>query len=107
MGKQLLIVIYNNILEEEINSVISKTKINGYTIIENVKGKGKNSDFHLGTNVFPDLNNMLLIEEEKSKIELLTEEFKKLKEKFISEGLKLITISTEQDNQKNNNRDLR
>ena len=92
MDKLMLIAFYNNILEDEVNNLLKQHKIEGFSIIENVKGKGKTSGYHLGDSVFPDINNALYVVDSEGKINLLKEGLKGLKEKFPQEGMKIFIL---------------
>ena len=54
-------LIYHDILEDRIEHLFDENKIDYYTEWEEVKGKGKKSDAHLGTRIFPGYNNVRLI----------------------------------------------
>ena len=92
MDKLMLIAFYNNILEDEVNNLLKQHKIEGFSIIENVKGKGKSSGFHLGDSVFPDLNNALFVVDSEDKINMLKQGLKGLKERFPQEGMKIFIL---------------
>ncbi len=96
MRDRMLIVVYNNILDTAIRELLDEMNICGFTEMEGVKGKGPRTGYHLGTPVYPDLNNMLFIIEEGGIIQELAERLNTLKEEFPKEGLKLFTIPVEE-----------
>ncbi len=96
MPNKMLLAVYNNILDEEIEKVLKNSKIDGFTVLENVKGKGKTSGYHLGTNVFPDLNNLLMVVGNESEIEVLKNRLKELKNKYSEEGIKIFVLPVEE-----------
>ena len=54
-------LIYHDILEDRVDSLFKQNGIDYYTDWEEVKGKGKKTDAHLGTRTFPGYNNVRLI----------------------------------------------
>ncbi|NOZ13861.1 MAG: hypothetical protein GXO69_09495 [Acidobacteria bacterium] len=96
MKNRMLIAVYNNILDTAVHGLLDKMDICGFTELEEVKGKGCKTGFHLGTSVYPDLNNMLLVIEDSEKLGLLSTELKKMKEEFPEEGLKIFTVPVEE-----------
>ncbi|BBB31947.1 conserved hypothetical protein [Thermotomaculum hydrothermale] len=92
MDKVMLLAFFNNILDEEVNKVLKSLNVNGFSIIENVKGKGNTSGYHLGDNVFPDLNNTLIIVDSQKNIERIKSKLVDLKEKYKEEGIKIFIL---------------
>ncbi len=58
---KIIFVVYHDILEDRIENLLSKLNIDFYTEWENVKGKGHESDAHLGTRTFPGYNSVRMI----------------------------------------------
>jgi hypothetical protein len=54
-------IIYHEVLEERINDVLNGLKIDYFTEWENVKGKGHQTDAHMGTRTFPGYNCVRMI----------------------------------------------
>lgn len=54
-------LIYHDILEDRVDNLFKEHGIDYYTEWEEVKGKGKKTDAHLGTRTFPGFNNVRLI----------------------------------------------
>ena len=92
MRDRMLIVVYNDILDNAVREILDEMDVCGFTELEGVKGKGSSTGFHLGTPVYPDLNNMLFIIEDGETIQMLAERLKALKEEFPEEGLKIFTV---------------
>jgi hypothetical protein len=63
---KIVFVIYHDVLEDRIDKIFELHAIDYYTEWEEVKGKGHQSDAHLGTRIFPGYNNvrMIAIEED-------------------------------------------
>jgi hypothetical protein len=58
---KLVFLVYHDILEERVSELMNKLQIDFYTKWEEVKGKGHNSDAHLGTRTFPGYNFVRMI----------------------------------------------
>jgi nitrogen regulatory protein PII len=58
---KIVYVICNEVYEDRIMSILSKIGIDYYTCWEHVKGKGHETDPHLGTRSFPGMNAVLMI----------------------------------------------
>ena len=57
----LAFLVYHDILDDRVSKALKDLKIDFYTEWENVKGKGHNSDAHLGNRPFPGYNNVRMI----------------------------------------------
>jgi len=58
---KIVFVIYHDVLDDRVSSLLDELKIDFYTEWENVKGKGHSTDPHLGTRTFPGYNNVRMI----------------------------------------------
>ena len=65
---KLVFLIYHEILEDRVDNLFKEKGVDYFTEWETVKGKGKNSDAHLGTRIFPGYNNVRLIAFEDEKL---------------------------------------
>ncbi len=92
MNKIMLFAIYNNIMEEEIAGVLKQNNVEGFSLIENIKGKGVSSGYHMGNAVFPDLNEGIIVVDSEEKIAKLKQDFASLKKKYPSEGMKIFIL---------------
>ncbi|MCK5879985.1 MAG: hypothetical protein KAH24_09395 [Holophagae bacterium] len=92
MRDQMLIVVYNDILDNAVREFLDEMDVSGFTELDGVKGKGHQTGYHLGTPVYPDLNNMLLIIEDDEKLNELVKRLKSMNEEFPEEGLKMFTV---------------
>ena len=92
MRDRMLIAVYNDILDNAVREILDEMDVCGFTEMEGVKGKGSSTGFHLGTPVYPDLNNMLFIIDETEKLDQVVDRLKALKEEFPDEGLKIFTV---------------
>lgn len=58
---KLIIVVYHDILEDRVEKIFDDVGVDFYTKWERVKGKGHNTDAHLGTRTFPGYNFVRMI----------------------------------------------
>ena len=78
---KIAFVIYHDILDDRVSKALSELNIDFYTEWENVKGKGHNTDAHLGNRPYPGYNNVRMIAfAVDSMIESLTSKIKELNE---------------------------
>jgi len=56
-----IMIIYNQAHTEKVEYMLDKLGIKGYTLWENVQGRGSNTGVpHLGTHVWPEINKSVL-----------------------------------------------
>jgi hypothetical protein len=58
---KLVYLVYHDILDDRVSKALKKLSIDYYTLWEDVKGKGHNSDAHLGNRPFPGYNFVRMI----------------------------------------------
>ena len=58
---KVIFIVYHDILDDRIDNLFNELKIDYYTEWGNVKGKGHQSDAHLGTRTFPGYNAVRMI----------------------------------------------
>ena len=58
---KLTFLVYRDILDSRVSNALVELGIDFYTQWEDVKGKGHNTDAHLGTRPFPGYNNVRMI----------------------------------------------
>ena len=58
---KLTFIVYHDILDDRVSKALKELEIDYYTQWEDVKGKGHNSDAHLGNRPFPGYNFVRMI----------------------------------------------
>ncbi|MEO8233353.1 MAG: PG0541 family transporter-associated protein [Ignavibacteriota bacterium] len=58
---KLTFIIYHDILDDRVSKALKELEIDYYTQWEDVKGKGHNTDAHLGNRPFPGYNFVRMI----------------------------------------------
>ena len=91
---KLIFLIYDTGVDEQIDDLITKLDISGYTKIFDAQGLG-GAGKKIGNAVFPGLNNVLLINLSEEKLKILSEEIKKLKSTFrINPGISIFAVES-------------
>ncbi|GJQ41296.1 MAG: hypothetical protein HND39_06145 [Ignavibacteriota bacterium] len=58
---KLTFLVYHDIIDDRVSGALDELKIDYYTRWEDVKGKGHDTDAHLGNRPFPGYNNVRMI----------------------------------------------
>lgn len=90
----LLFVVYSNAVDEEITETVMR-HAGGYTKFAGVFGEG-NREPHLGTHVWPSMNNCMMVAVEAARKEALAGEILHLKEKFSGVGINIFVTRLEE-----------
>ncbi len=72
---KLCYLIYHDILEDRVEKILEKIGVDYYTKWEDVKGKGHQTDAHLGTRTYPGYNfvRMIAFDDETVLVKLISE----------------------------------
>jgi len=81
----LFFIVYEEILEGEVSSVLDKLKLNRYIKWDKVKGEWKEK--HMGTHIWPGEYHTVLAMVKKEETERLKEEIKKIQQKFSADEI--------------------
>ena len=74
-----VMIIYNQAHTEKVEYILDKLGIRGYSLWENVQGRGSKTGVpHLGTHTWPEINKSLLAVVEDSQVDPLLEKVKKI-----------------------------
>lgn len=76
-----VMIIYNQAHSEKIEYLFDKLDIKGYTLWENVQGRGSVTGVpHLGTHTWPEINKSIMTIIEDDKVDNLLDKVKKIDE---------------------------
>lgn len=93
---KLVLLVFNQALEDEVLNIFERLNIRGYTKVNDVHGRGSDKgEPHFGTHVWPKLNTMILTVIQDEKVEKLLNEVKILDRRFEDEGLHAFVLNVE------------
>lgn len=74
-----IMIIYNQAHTEKIEYMLDKLGIKGYTLWENVQGRGTNSGVpHLGTHAWPEINKSIMMVVDDNLVDTILDTVKKI-----------------------------
>ncbi len=74
-----IMIIYNQAHTERVEYLLDKLGVRGYSLWENVQGRGTSTGFpHLGTHAWPEINKSLLAVVDDNIVDTLLENVKKI-----------------------------
>lgn len=85
---KMVMVVYNEALDEEIMEILKERGDSNYTKIAGVFGKGASSGVHLGNDIWPGRNNVLYVACQGPEAEALLSRVQELRKKLGKEGIK-------------------
>jgi hypothetical protein len=91
-----ILISHNQALTEEVDDILDKHIIRGFTQWTGVNGRGSTSgESHMGTHTWPSLNNVLLTVIPDEKVKILLEELSELNRQDEEEGLRAFVWNIE------------
>ncbi|MFA5419103.1 MAG: PG0541 family transporter-associated protein [Bacteroidales bacterium] len=89
-------ITYNQSITEEIQEILDKLSIRGYTQWTDIKGRGTHKgEPHEGTHTWPELNNAHLTMVEDEKVSLLLDKLRAFDLKVEQQGLRAFVWNIE------------
>jgi hypothetical protein len=85
---KMVMIAYNEAIDEEVMEILENCALANYTKIKGVFGKGKTSGTHLGDDIWPGRNNVLYTACQENEAEELLSCVKELRKKLGKEGIK-------------------
>jgi len=85
---KLVLICYNEAIDDEVIEVLNKAGANGYTKWTKVLGKGTTSGPHLYSHVWPKANNVLATIVSEDIAATLFKDVRQMREKLGTEGIK-------------------
>lgn len=83
-----VLIMHNVAIDEQVNEILASVGIDCYTKFTNVLGKGRLSDPHLDTDVWPGVNYGTFVVTDQPEAKQIMEKVRRLREKLGSEGVK-------------------
>jgi nitrogen regulatory protein PII len=79
MIMKAIMIIYNQAHTEKIEFLLEKLGIRGYSLWENVQGRGsKTGDPHLGTHAWPEINKCVITVVDESLVDTVLDKIKRI-----------------------------
>lgn len=85
---KMVMVVYNEAVDMEVMEVLENCRLQNYTKVKGVYGKGVSSGTHFGTDIWPGRNNILYVACSKDEAEKLFSCVHELRKKLAKEGVK-------------------
>jgi nitrogen regulatory protein PII len=74
-----IMIVYNQAHTERVEYLMDKLGIKGYSLWENVQGRGTSNGVpHLGTHTWPEINKSILMVVDEEKVETILDVVKKI-----------------------------
>ena len=93
---KMVLIIYNEALDDEIMEVLNRCAGNNYTKVTGVFGRGNTSGTHLGNDTWPGRNNILYVASEEKQAKQLLCEVRQLRKNLGKEGIKAFILPLEE-----------
>ena len=93
---QMVMISYNEAIEDEVMETLESCALKNYTKIVGTFGKGITSGTHLGNDIWPGRNNLLLIASDEQKAKQLLSCIRELRKKLGKEGVKAFVWDLEE-----------
>lgn len=85
---KMLLLVYNEALDDEVMELLQSCRVDTYTRINGVLGRGRTSGAHLGTDIWPGRNNLLLIAVSADQVQPIVGGIRNMRQTLGAEGLK-------------------
>lgn len=83
-----VLIIHNAAVDEEVNEILESAGVDCYTKFPNTLGKGRASEPHLNTDVWPGINCGTFVVTGEAPAKKLMEKVRQMREKWASVGIK-------------------
>jgi nitrogen regulatory protein PII len=93
---KMVMISYNEAVDEEMTEALEKLGITGYTKWINVLGRGSKGGEHLGSHVWPGKNCVVFLAVDDGKKQEIIEEIEALRKTVGHEGIKAFVMPLEE-----------
>ena len=93
---KMVLIIYNEAIDDEVMGTLETCCIDSFTKWQKVLGKGKISQPHLGSSIWPGANNVCMAAVEDSKVVPILAQVKSLRKTLGKEGIKAFVLPLEE-----------
>jgi hypothetical protein len=92
----MVMIVYNEAVDNEVNEVLECYAAKNYTKLTGVFGSGTTSGTHLGNDIWPGRNNILYVACEEKQAQQMLAAVKELRKKIGNEGVKAFLLPLEE-----------
>jgi hypothetical protein len=92
----MVMIIYNEALDNEVMDILKDCKLGSYSKVSGTFGTGKSSGSHMGTDIWPGLNNILYVACESQEALGIVSQIKSLRKSLGHEGIKAFILPIEE-----------
>ncbi|MFA5437007.1 MAG: PG0541 family transporter-associated protein [Candidatus Omnitrophota bacterium] len=93
---KMVMVVYNEALDNEVMEILKHSAVRSYTKVNKAFGRGDKSGTHLGTDIWPGLNNILYIACEEAQAQGMLIQIRELRKSLGHEGVKAFILAVEE-----------
>ncbi len=93
---KLVLIAYNEAIDDEVMEQLDAVGIEGYTKWTGVLGKGRGGGPHLLSHIWPKGNNVLVVVAEDASAKELLEAIRSLKQTAVAEGVKAFLLPVDE-----------
>ncbi len=93
---KMLLVVYNEAIEPEVMELLDEAGIRNYTQFIGVYGRGESSGMHMGNDIWPGRNNMLIAVCGPDEARKALAQVSGLRKKLGKEGVKAFLVPVEE-----------
>lgn len=93
---KLVMICYNEAIDDEVTELLDKMDIKGYTKWTKVLGKGQTSEPHLLSHIWPKANNVIAVAVEEEIAHTIMDKLRSMKTQVGKAGLKAFMWSVDQ-----------
>jgi len=93
---KMLMIVYNEALDDEVMRILERQASRNFTKITGSFGRGTSSGVHLGTDIWPGLNNILYVACDEAQAKEMLLDVKELRKKIGHEGAKAFIFDVEE-----------
>ncbi len=93
---KMVMIAYNEALDNEVMEILGDCELKNYTKIAGVFGCGTSSGTHLGTDIWPGRNNLLYVACEEKESRKIIASVKEMHKSLGAEGIKAFLMPLEE-----------
>lgn len=93
--ERLVIIFYNQAIDNQVMELLEGLNLKNYTKIIGALGRGESSGLHLGNDIWPGRNNLLMVGCLEKEAKYLLTQIREARKKVSQEGLKAFVLKIE------------